>query len=281
MDEADAIIRAREFCEAIGQGTELKAEAVYSSDPTDMSRDTRYYRPVWTVKFYKSGVVYQTVAISAENGMVCGYTNDRLYLWSYLETSNDQDPVGILLTEDEAKEKASFYRHHAGLTEDLKFAEAILVRTNDGDKKGDNYWIIYYDRVAFDIPYQDQGLNISLAPETGQLQGFGLNFTSAAATSFNRHLSKNQALALAAVYLPKFAGNQIHRANLVHFALSEKTPALAWRIDYNVRHHNRGMRLLINARTGWIIMEWLPDLLMISPYLTGSIIGRTYGKRKR
>ena len=257
MDAQNAIARAQAFCQAIGEPTELEAVATYSVDRDEIGRPTRYYQPVWVVKFSDAKSDEITVAVSDENGFVCGYDLQPFDPWVTRDTE-DKVVIGSMLMKGIIREKAEDYRRHAGLIEKLRYSDVCLSKSNKSDKRGDSYWYVYYDRVAYGTPYQHQSLIISVDPETGRLEGFSLNFSTAAATSFDQRLSERQAFVLAQSYLSVYKNSQIRDdpAKLVYVAQDEKHLILAWEINYKMDKNFRSLSsLLIDDQTRRPILE--------------------------
>lgn len=121
------------------------------------------------------------------------------YIGDY--SNNDHQPLAEPISKAEAIQRATTALTDAGpmTMKELVFKEAFL----DHPSAGIEGWFVSWVRMFHGIPYRDQGVNVGIDAQTGDLVGFSINYRTVAPASALFNISREKAISTA---VQAFAG---------------------------------------------------------------------------
>lgn len=125
--------------------------------------------------------------VSDATGQVIHYIRD--------DNSKDHQPLETPIPKSQAIARASVALLDAGAMKsgELKFKEAFLSSLSANSQ----IWFVSWDRMVQGIPYREQGANVTVDAQTGEVTGFSVNFHTHPPVSMAFNVSRDQAKALA------------------------------------------------------------------------------------
>ena len=157
----------RHFCERVG--APVRGEATIAGPIDPGSGSPNYWQPCWEVTFPGQA----ELQISAITGVVQDYDNDAL------EIALRSMPAGPGVSAQQAVEIASKALGATGQKEQLSSPAAEWHDLGGNGGAGCHWWLVRWGRLYQSVPYLDQCVCVDVLPETGQVEGLGLNMPTA------------------------------------------------------------------------------------------------------
>ena len=126
--------------------------------------------------------------VSDSTGQIVHYIRD--------DNSNDHQPLGTPISKTQAIAHATSVLTNTGAfkTNELAFKEAILMQGSVNSQE----WFVSWKRVFGKVDYREQGANVSVDAQTGEITGCSSNFHTPPPASAGFNISQDQAIAVAA-----------------------------------------------------------------------------------
>jgi len=190
------------FLNKIGQPVKITVEPSVdiksgaASSPQSFLADPAAAQMCWRVVFSDS-VYTRHVEVSDATGQILHYIRE--------DHSNSHKFLSDPISQEQAVAQATSALMSAGAfkTKELVYKSAEMVQGSADTQE----WYIFWSRLRNGIPYRDQGANVSIDAQTGEVIGFSVNFRTLPLANSVFSVNRDKALTIATEALAK-AGMQ-------------------------------------------------------------------------
>lgn len=263
MTKTQAIQAARDYCAKIGQPVTTPGQAAF---PLTTAELDGYWLPRWLVTFPSQA----ELDVADANGIVTYYTNKAYFQ----REGNDPTPSGPAIPEAEAMRRAQQAVDATGQHEELQTPTATEEQPRPERMFASyHHWQVDWPRTFHGIPYMDQGADVLMDAQTGEVMVMHLTYPTPPLTQAVTDVTPEQAVGLAAAHLAFDLGVQ-YPARLRDAAPflqavrpnggwsrfqdapgQSRTARVAWVVRYlfHSRYFGREEDIWVDAQTGEIL----------------------------
>ena len=259
LTQEQAISIAKTFSQKFSASAIMNGTAQYTVPDQSLGSSDHHWQARWNVTFPHQA----EVEVIDATGVVAFYDN-----LNYIakDPSVGNQPAGQAIPKEEAIIRAVGLLKATGQIGELAFWKADLDQTTDPPSVLGHTWFICWTREFQGIPYEHEGLNITLDAETGEIRSLGLIFHSAppktASINLNQEAAQQTALALlrrSGVESPQFNGCKrlVVQPNTYWQVVNESVSTMpqtarpVWSCSYIVG--SRVYKVCIDTETGKVI----------------------------
>lgn len=193
LAQEQAILIAKTFYQKVSTSANVNGTAQYVVPDQSLGSSEHHWQARWRIIFPHQA----EMEVIDATGIVAFYENLN---YAAKNPAIGNQPAGQAIPKEEAISRAADLLKATGQTEDLAFWKADLDQTAEPPTVLGHTWFVCWTREFQGIPYEHEGLNITLDAETGEVRGLGLVFHSAppltAAVNINQETAQQNALAL-------------------------------------------------------------------------------------
>lgn len=169
LTQEQATQLAKAFCRKIGAPVTTAATAEYVVPDGSSVPLAHHWQARWDIKFSTQ----VEVEVVDATGIVVGYQS---FNYSAADPQIGKQPAGQAIPQEEAIRRATQVLAATGQAGELTFWKADLDQDTYPPTVVGHTWIVAWKRQFQGIVYQNEGSNVILDAETGELQALGLIF---------------------------------------------------------------------------------------------------------